>query len=115
MASDTSKSPNKNVSIVFPTMELKEAFEADARRAGRRNSEHGYLIIASHLEGKSLDQVHEEMSELTSELARFRQSFDQHRRAVFFSLVEVIGNMPNGAEAAKIFEDCYQKAMTQEG
>ncbi len=114
MAKGTSSNDRK-VGIVFPTMELKDAFEADARRAGRKNSEHGQMIIASHLSGKSLDQVHEEMAELTSELARFRQSFDQHRRAVFFSLFTVIENMPNGAEAARIFEACYQKAMTQEG
>ncbi len=114
MAKGTSSNDRK-VGIVLPSLELKERFVADADRLGRSPSEHGAMLIANHLSGKSLDQVHENMVELTSELARFRQSFDQHRRAVFFSLYEVIGNMPNGAEAAKIFEACYQKAMTQEG
>lgn len=114
MAKGTSSNDRK-VGIVFPTMELKDAFEADARRAGRKNSEHGQMIIANHLSGKSLDQVHEEMAELTSELARFRQSFDQHRRAVFFSLIAVITNMPNGEEAAKAFEARYLEEMSKGG
>lgn len=73
------------------------------------------MIIANHLEGKSLDRVHEEMAELSTELARFRQSFDQHRRAMFFSLVAVIMNMPNGAEAAEAFTARYLEEMTKEG
>jgi len=112
---ESPKTKNRNLSIVLPTMELKAKFLADAERAGRSPSEHGAMLIANHLEGKSLDQVHEEMSELTSELARFRQSFDQHRRAVFFSLIAVITNMPNGDAAAKAFEARYLEEMTKGG
>ena len=110
------KSPSSNdrkVGIVFPTLELKHRFEAEAKLSGHSASEHGALIIANHLEGKSLDRVHEEMAELTTELARFRQSFDQHRRAVFFALSSTIENMPNGAAAARVFEDSYMKQINK--
>ncbi len=109
------KSKNRNLSIVLPTVELKAKFLEDAERAGHSPSEHGALLIANHLEGKSLDQVHEEMAEVTSELGRFRHSFEQHRRAVYFSLIAVITNMPNGAEAAKAFEARYLEEMTKGG